>query len=55
MTLVIVRRNYKRELQNANDIENDIWQGKYNMKMTLIEVKTRKRDSHKHESDTCEI
>lgn len=48
------KRKVQTTLVNVNEIESDTCQRKYNMKMKLIKVKTRKSDSHKHESDTCE-
>jgi len=38
-------------LTNANDIKMDTCQSEYNMKKTLIKVKTRKIPNRKHESN----
>lgn len=49
------KRKVKQHQKNVNDIENNTFQGKDNMKMALIKVKKSKSNSHKHEIDTCKI
>lgn len=51
MTIIIWREKRERHLRYEYDSERDKWHGEDNMKMTLIIVKDKKRDSQNHENN----
>ena len=49
-----MRKQWRWDLKNVNDLKRNTCQSEDNMKKTLIKLKSSKNNSHECENDTCE-